>query len=245
MPTPRFASVLLVAAFCSLAVAQTGRQTMPTSPSLAGPAAPAAPPVQDKHRDAVDWLDLGLKAVLAAVAVVAMCGTWVAAANGLRTLLGAGYSQLYARYQAIALRLADHPEWHRALATEKCVADVALAGQHHHFIAVALLNMYEEAFLVLEQNPLRINRLDPPIRQEAWDSIRRSMCSAFGLEYLFTYWERRKSDFSVDFAHYIDSEVTPHRRKRLVPAPPPPVSPPPSASTDPPVAASAAPLPST
>lgn len=76
-----------------------------------------------------------------------------------------------------------------------------------HFIAVADVNLFEEAFRYHEARFALVWRVLP---DPFWESIVKSMTKQFrNYLYLRTFWEREQDSFSEDFNAFIRATVLP------------------------------------
>ncbi|CAN5608050.1 hypothetical protein BH11PLA2_BH11PLA2_06610 [soil metagenome] len=119
------------------------------------------------------------------------------------------YSQIYGRFQTMLLKLADHPELFDRLKKEE-YSDAENdpnhpgATQPHRFIANAMVNLYEEAYLLHRSRVLSIIATVP---QDYWQSMLGSMRAAFQLRYVRTHWERRQAVFSSGFNNFVREQI--------------------------------------
>ncbi len=151
-------------------------------------------------------IDLLLR--LATVLVIAggLVGTFAL----LTSLRAAAYSQLYGRFQTMLLKLAEHPELFDRLKKEE-YTDAENDPTHpqavtlpHRFIANAMVNLYEEAYLL---NRSRVLSFIPTVPAEYWQSMLGSMRAAFQLRYVRTHWEKRQAVFSASFNRFVRDEI--------------------------------------
>jgi hypothetical protein len=151
-------------------------------------------------------IDLLLRLATLVVIAGGLVGTF-ALLTSLRT---AAYSQLYGRFQTLLLKLAEHPELFDALKKEE-YTDAENDPAHpqaltlpHRFIANAMVNMYEEAYLL---NRSRVLAFIPTVPAEYWQSMLGSMRAAFQLRYVRTHWEKRQAVFSASFNRFVREQI--------------------------------------
>ena len=156
-----------------------------------------------KPRDWFDLVDLGLRLATLCVFVGGLVGTFAV----LTSLRASAYGQVYGRFQTTLLKLAEHPEWfERMKRDEYTAAEEGPDGpaHAHRFAANAMVNMYEEAFMLSRARVLRVFGMMPA---DYWESMVGSMRSAFRLRYVRTHWERRQDCFPPTFNAFVRDEI--------------------------------------
>jgi hypothetical protein len=178
----------------------------PGALAAANPAALQAADQTGRNRIWYDVADIGLRVATLVVLSAGLVGTFAV----LTSLRASSYSQIYTRFQGLLLKLADNPElFDRMKAEEYTAAEndnstPAAATNPHRFIANAMVNLYEEAFLLYESRVL--NFIDP-LPADYWQSILGSMRAAFQLKYVRTHWERRQAVFSSKFNSFVRDQI--------------------------------------
>lgn len=115
-------------------------------------------------------------------------------------------NQLYARWQSLLFKFADIDGAHDALACEY-IRGAASSRSKAHFIAVAYVNLFEEAYRYRHARFAFIWRVLP---EPFWQSIVRSMTKQFAnYLYLRSFWAAEKDSFSGDFNQFIEAEILP------------------------------------
>jgi hypothetical protein len=176
-----------------------------------GGAAPAPPGVQvpgppGKSRDWWDYADIALRAGTLVVLAGGLVGTFAV----LTSLRASTYSQIYSRFQTLLLKLADHPDLFERMKREE-YTDAENDPNHphgtttsHRFIANAIVNLYEEAFLLYESRVLSVIDALP---DDYWQSMLGSMRAIFQIKYVRTHWEKRQEVFSPKFNRFVRDEI--------------------------------------
>lgn len=162
------------------------------------------------------FLDVMLRGLTLLVLTAGLVSTF-ALLTSLRT---AAYSQLYGRFQTLLLKLAENPELFDRLKREE-YTDAENDPHHpqaitspHRFVANAMVNMYEEAYLLNRSRVLGIIR---PVPAEYWQSMLGSMRAAFQLRYVRTHWAKRQSVFSASFNRFVQQEIINFRGENPAP----------------------------
>lgn len=198
----RLALALFAAAAAALGLA-AGAVSAQGGPAPAA-AAPGPPP--GKARDWWDYADIGLRVGTLVVLSGGLVGTFAV----LTSLRASAYGQIYSRFQTLLLKLAEHPELFERMKQDEYTdaeddpAHPAGATRPHRFVANAMVNLYEEAFLLYES---RVLSVFDPLPDDYWQSIRGSMRAAFRLRYVRTHWEKRQAVFSAKFNRYVRDEI--------------------------------------
>lgn len=167
---------------------------------------PALPRVVGKTRDWWDVADI----VLRVATLMALSGGLLSTFAVITSLRSSAYSQIYARFQSLLLKLAEHPELFERMKREEYTdrEDDPLhpegATHPHRFIANAMVNLYEEAFLLYQTRVLAIFDALP---EDYWQSILGSMRAAFQLKYVRTHWEKRQAVFSPKFNQFVREQI--------------------------------------
>lgn len=167
---------------------------------------PGDPALSHKTRDWFDFVDVGIRLASLSVFLCGLVGTFAL----LTSLRASTYSQMYGRFQAMLLKLAEHPEWfERMKRDEYTVAEDDPAHpegltQPHRFVANAMVNLYEEAYMLSQA---RVLSLFDAMPADYWESMVGSMRSAFQLRYVRTHWERRQSCFSTGFNRFVREQI--------------------------------------
>lgn len=150
-----------------------------------------------KTRDWYDFMDIGLRIATICIFLGGLVGTFAV----LTSLRASTYSQMYGRFQAILLKLAEHPEWYERMRREEYAGDSPDGSvQPHRFAANALVNVYEEAFMLSEAKVLSVFGTMPA---DYWESMVGSMRESFRLPYVRTHWERRQSCYTPTFNRFV------------------------------------------
>jgi hypothetical protein len=164
-------------------------------------AAPSAKP-----RDWIDYADL----LLRVATLLALSGGLLGTFAVLTSLRASAYGQIFGRFQGVLLKLADHPDLFDRMKKEEYTDaendpnNPAVATNPHRFFANAIINLYEEAFLLYESRVLSV--IDP-LPADYWVSMLGSMRAAFQLRYVRTHWEKRQAAFSPRFNRYVEREI--------------------------------------
>ena len=167
---------------------------------------PGTPAVGQKVRDWFDFVDIGLRLAMLCIFLGGLVGTFAV----LTSLRANTYSQMYGRFQAMLLKLAEHPEWFERMKRDEYTAEEddpthPDGPTHpHRFVANAMVNMYEEAYMLYQARVLSVFDTMPA---EYWQSMVGSMRAAFRMRYLRTHWERRQDCFSTGFNQFVRSEI--------------------------------------
>lgn len=156
-----------------------------------------------KGRDWFDLVDIGLRLGTLCALLGGLVGTFAV----LTSLRASTYSQMYGRFQAMLLKLAEHPEWFERMRRDEYTdAEEGPDGptHPHRFAANAMVNLYEEAFLLSRARVLAVFGTMPA---DYWESMVGSMRAAFQLRYVRTHWERRQHCFSQSFNRFVRDEI--------------------------------------
>lgn len=159
-----------------------------------------------RSRDWIDVVDLVLRAASLGVFLVGLLGTFAV----LTSLRSTVYAQMYGRFQTMLLKLAEHPEWYDGLkrdtflASDEDPAKWDTPTQPHRFVANAMVNMYEEAYLL---NEARVLSVIDTMTDDYWESMLGSMRAAFRLRYIRTHWELRQAMYSPRFNVFVRDVV--------------------------------------
>lgn len=171
------------------------------SPVVHAPGSPTG-----KVRDWFDVADIALRVATLVVLTGGLIGTFAV----LTSLRASTYSQIYGRFQTLLLNLADHPELFERMKREEYTdaeddpASPQSTTNPHRFVANAMVNLYEEAFLLYESRVLSVIDSLP---DDYWQSILGSMRAAFRLKYVRTHWEKRQAVFSPKFNRFVRDHV--------------------------------------
>ncbi len=128
----------------------------------------------------------------------------------LTSLRAAAYGQIFGRFQALLLKLADHPHLFERMKREEYTvsendpSDPSGPTNPQRFLANCMVNLYEEAFLLYESRVLSVIDTMP---EDYWKSMLGSMKSAFALKYVRTHWELRQSVFSPKFNQFVRETI--------------------------------------
>ena len=141
--------------------------------------------------------------------LVVLSGGLVGTFAVLTSLRSNTYSQIYSRFQTMLLKLADHPEWYERMKHDEYTDADDEPTCSHRFIANAMVNLYEEAFLLYDSRVLAVLHTVP---DDYWRSMLGSMRSAFRLRYVRTHWEKRQAVFSGKFNAFVRGEILGERR---------------------------------
>lgn len=185
---------------CGVVIAQG-----PPAPVVQAPA-PGAPVPPAKVRDWFDYADIVFRVVTLLVLSAGLVSTFAV----LTSLRASAYGQIYGRFQGVLLKLADHPDlFDRMKRDEYTDAEndpnnPSTATKPHRFYANAIINLYEEAFLLYDSKVLSV--IDP-LPADYWVSMLGSMRGAFQLKYVRTHWEKRQSAFSSKFNRFVKREI--------------------------------------
>ncbi|MGL4419233.1 MAG: hypothetical protein ACRCZF_01085 [Gemmataceae bacterium] len=150
-----------------------------------------------------DWYtaaDVALRVVTLVVLSGGLLGTFAV----LTSLRANTYSQIYSRFQTMLLKLSDHPEVFDRMKREEFFEGEATTKAR--FFANAMVNLYEEAFLLHESRVLSIFSTVP---DDYWQSMLGSMRAAFQLKYVRTHWEKRQAVFSARFNSFVRDHILP------------------------------------
>lgn len=170
------------------------------------PATPQAADPGTRSRLWYDVADLGLRCATLLVLGAGLVGTFAV----LTSLRASAYSQIYTRFQSLLLKLAEHPELFDRMKTEEYTSEendpaaAKAATNPHRFIANAMVNLYEEAFLLYESRVLSV--IDP-LPADYWQSILGSMRAAFQLKYVRSHWQTREQVFSPRFNAFVRDQI--------------------------------------
>jgi hypothetical protein len=168
--------------------------------------APGNPDPPGKVRDWFDVADIVFRVVTLLVLSGGLIGTFAL----LTSLRASAYGQIYGRFQVMLLKLADHPELFDRMKKEEYTDaendpnEQTVATNPHRFYANAIVNLYEEAFLL---HDARVLTVIDPLPADYWASMLGSMRAAFQLKYVRTHWEKRQSAFSSRFNTYVRTEI--------------------------------------
>jgi len=188
-------------------------QAPPAGPPAANPAAPAPPA---KVRDWFDYADLVFRLVTLLVLAGGLVGTFAL----LTSLRASAYGQIYGRFQTMLLKLADHPDLFDRMKKEAYTDaendpnSPAVATNPHRFFANAMINLYEEAFLL---HDARVLTVIDPLPADYWVSLLGSMRAAYQLKYVRTHWEKRQAAFSPKFNRFVRDEILGHTGENPAP----------------------------
>ena len=142
-----------------------------------------------------------IKLIISSIGLVSLIGIFAA----LLSMRVNVCNQLYARWQSLLFKFADADRAHETL-TSRYTKDLA-ARTKAHFIAVAYVNLFEEAYRYRQARFAFIWRVLP---EPFWDSIVKSMTKQFSnYTYLRTFWSSEQDSFSADFNQFIQAEVLP------------------------------------
>lgn len=148
-------------------------------------------------QDQMEWAKL----VISAVSLISLVGIFAALLSMRVTVC----NQLYARWQSLLFKFADVQNAHEALSVayerkQSCRSQA-------HFIAVAYINLFEEAYRYRHARFAFIWWILP---EPFWQSIVKSMTKQFS-NYLYfrTFWAAEKDSFSEDFNAFVQAEVIP------------------------------------
>jgi hypothetical protein len=153
-----------------------------------------------KARDWFDFLDIGLRIATLCVFLGGLVGTFAV----LTSLRASAYSQMYSRFQALHLKFAEHPDWFDRMRAEEFIGDDAGPTPPYRFAANALVNLYEEAFMLSEAKVLAVFDLMP---DDYWVSMVESMKESFRLRYVRTHWERRQACYTPTFNRFVKEQI--------------------------------------
>ncbi len=170
---------------------------------LVAGAAIAAGAASSKGRDWFDVLDLALRLTTVGIFAAGLIGTFAV----LTSLRAQAYSQMYARFQTVLLKLADRPDLFDRMKREEYTdwQDApAATSEPHQFVANVLVNLYEEAFMLYEA---RVLSFIDTVPEDYWQSMLGSMRQAFRLRYVRTHWERRQAVFAPTFNRFVREQV--------------------------------------
>ncbi len=162
-----------------------------------------------KTRDWFDMVDLVFRLVTIMIFACGLLGTFAV----LTSLRANVYSQMYTRFQGVLLRLAQDPElFDKMKRDEYTVAEddpyrVETPTNAHRFIANAMVNLYEEAFMLHEARILNVIDYLP---NDYWLSMLGSMRAAYRLKYLRTHWEVRQIVFTPKFNRFVREQILPY-----------------------------------
>lgn len=150
--------------------------------------------------------DLALRIATLIVISGGLIGTFAI----LTSLRASAFSQMYGRFQTVLLKFADNPELFDRLKHDE-YTDAENDPHHphaittpHRFVANAMVNMYEEAFLL---NQSRVLSFIPTVPADYWQSMLGSMRAAFQLPYVRTHWEKRQAVFSASFNRFVKEQI--------------------------------------
>ncbi|ANQ85763.1 hypothetical protein dqs_2733 [Azoarcus olearius] len=159
-----------------------------------------------------------VKLIISVVALASLIGIFA----GLLSMRMTVCNQLYARWQSLLFKFADVEDAHTGLA-RPYARD--LPRTKAHFIVVAYLNLFEEAFRYREARYAFAWHVLP---EPFWQSIVKSMTKQFSnYRYLRSFWEQEQDSWSDDFNAFVRRQVLPHcpapASAVVPPAPPVPV----------------------
>lgn len=157
-----------------------------------------------------------VKLVISVVALASLIGIFA----GLLSMRMSVCNQLYARWQSLLFKFADAEDAHVSLA-RPYARD--LPRTKAHFIVVAYLNLFEEAFRYREARYAFAWHVLP---EPFWQSIVKSMTKQFSnYRYLRSFWEQEQDSWSDDFNTFVRTKVLPHCAPAAIsvaaPVPPP------------------------
>lgn len=142
-----------------------------------------------------------IKLVISLVGLLSLIGIFAA----LLSMRVNVCNQIYARWQSLLFKFADIEGAYEGL-TGEYTKDLT-ARKKAHFIAVAYVNLFEEAFRYRHARFAFVWRVLP---EPFWNSIVNSMTKQFSTyRYLRTFWASEKDSFSQDFNEFIGTEVLP------------------------------------
>lgn len=154
-----------------------------------------------KTRDWFDYVDIGLRLATLCVFLGGLVGTFAV----LTSLRASTYSQMYNRFQTLHLKLAEHPDWHDRMRTEEYTGDDAGGPTPpYRFAANAMVNLYDEAFMLSETKVLTVFDMMP---DDYWVAMVRTMREWFKLRYVRTQWERRQGCYTPAFNRFVKDEI--------------------------------------
>lgn len=153
-----------------------------------------------KPRDWYDHADILLRV---ATLTVLCCGV-VSTFAVLTSLRTNAYSQIFSRFQTMLLKLSDNPDVFERMKREEFSEGEVTTPLR--FYANAMVNLYEEAFLLYDSRVLTFIDLVP---DDYWQSMLGSMRAAFKLKYVRTHWEKRQAVFSGKFNAFVQAEILP------------------------------------
>lgn len=114
-------------------------------------------------------------------------------------------NQLYSRWQSLLFKFADTQGANEYLRFSEYRMEQTRPPAH--YIAVAYMNLFEEAFRYRHARILVFWRVLP---NAFWISIENSMKKQFTqFLYLRTFWQMEQSSFSADFNDYVRTSVRP------------------------------------
>lgn len=142
-----------------------------------------------------------IKLVISLVALASLIGIFA----GLLSMRVSVCNQLYARWQSLLFKFADIEGAHEALAQPYSRA--LSARPKAHFIVVAYLNLFEEAYRYSQARYAFAWRVLP---EPFWQSIVKSMTKQFAhYRYLRSFWENEQDSYADDFNRFVRTQVLP------------------------------------
>lgn len=147
-----------------------------------------------------DKLEL-VKLVISIISLISLIGIFAA----MLSMRVAVCNQLYARWQSLLFKFADVQDAHENLTVAYTKAQKSRSKAH--FIAVAYVNLFEEAY---RYRHARFACIWPILPEPFWNSIVKSMTKQFS-NYLYfrTFWVTEKDSFSDDFNAFVQAEIIP------------------------------------
>lgn len=147
-----------------------------------------------------DKLEL-VKLVVSIISLMSLIGIFAAMLSMRVTVC----NQLYARWQSLLFKFADVQDAHEEL--KLAYAKAQTNRTKAHFIAVAYVNLFEEAY---RYRHARFACIWPILPAPFWDSIVKSMTKQFSnYLYLRTFWSTEQDSFSDDFNAFVQSDIIP------------------------------------
>jgi hypothetical protein len=184
---------LVVAVALGLAAGAVFAQPGPVNPVPAGQPQPAS------SRYWHDVADIGLRVATLLILSVGIIGTF----GVLTSHRSHVYTQIFSRFQSMLLKLSEHPDLFDKMKREEYKPD-EFPTSPCRFLANAMVNLYEEAFLLHQS---RILGLFEPVQTDYWQSMLGSMRAAFQLRYVRTHWEKRQDVFSSKFNTFARTQI--------------------------------------
>ncbi len=147
-----------------------------------------------------DKLEL-VKLVVSIISLMSLIGIFAAMLSMRVTVC----NQLYARWQSLLFKFADVQDAHEHL--KLAYAKAQTNRTKAHFIAVAYVNLFEEAY---RYRHARFACIWPILPEPFWESIVKSMTKQFSnYLYIRTFWSTEKDSFSDDFNAFVQSDIIP------------------------------------